>query len=72
MRAVAHPPPLELFSLGGLFGMWWHTDRVLAPFLCSASLLASLAMWDWLLRAGAIDFTLLGLAGYELIVGLTE
>ena len=63
---------LPLFSLGGVLRLWWRSGPTFMPWACVASLLASLSMWDLVVRAGRPDFILLGLAAYELMVGLTE
>jgi len=44
----------------------------MTPFVCASSVLMSGAIWDRLRTGGPIDFVLLGLAGYELVIGLTE
>lgn len=60
------------FSLGGLFARLWRTRSAMTPFVCASSLLTAGAIWDRLRTGGPIDFVLLGLAGYELVIGLTE
>ena len=52
----------EFFSLGGL----------LAPWAFSAGLLTALAFSDPVLRDGEVDAILVGLAAYELLIGLTR
>lgn len=62
----------EFFSLGGVFGFIWHSRTQLFPGIVAASILALLSCWDLFRGAGRVDFILLGLAGYELVLGLTE
>lgn len=61
----------EFFSLGGVFGFFWHSRSQLFPGIVAASILALLGCWDLFRGAGRVDFILLGLAGYELVLGLT-
>jgi hypothetical protein len=60
------------FSLGGLLAQLWHTRHPMTPFVCASSVLTAGAIWDRVRTGGPIDFVLLGLAGYELVIGLTE
>jgi hypothetical protein len=64
--------PLEFFSLGGLLRSFWRTRPELLPYIVAASILSLLSCWDLFRGAGRADFILLGLAGYELVLGLTE
>lgn len=72
MTAITLKRPPTFFSLGALLRLWWQPRHPFAAFSCAALGLATLSAWDWLLGAGRVDFILLGLAGYELILGLTE
>jgi hypothetical protein len=66
------PSRLELFSLGGVLRIWW-TPRVLElPWIIASASLLLLSCWDVFDGAGRMDFILLGLAGYELVIGFTE
>ena len=63
----------EFFSIGGLFARWWPIGTPgVAPWVCASSVLTSGAIWDWLRVGGSVDFVLLGLAAYELVIGLTQ
>jgi hypothetical protein len=66
------PARLDFFSFGGLLGVFWHSRAQLLPYIVSASILSLLSCWDLLRGAGRVDFIVLGLAGYELVLGLTE
>ena len=65
---------LEFFSLGGLLRIWWTPRVVELPWIIAAVSLMLLSCWDVFDGAGAgrMDFILLGLAGYELVIGFTE
>lgn len=62
----------SFFSLGGLLSRMWRTRSPITPWICASSLLTSGAIWDKMRTGGPIDFVLLGLAAYELVIGLTE
>ena len=66
------PTRLEFFSLGGLLAFFWQTRHTLLPYVLAASTLSILSCWDLLRGAGQADFIMLGLAAYELTLGLTE
>src|SRR3954468_17946852 len=68
-RPMAHG---MFFSIGGLLTRAWRTRSPITPFLCVSTVLTAGALWDRLRTGGPIDFVLLGLAGYELVIGLTE
>lgn len=61
----------EFFSLGGLLAPYATTRLTLAPWAFSAALLAMLGSWDPIATGGEFDAILIGLAGYELLIGLT-
>lgn len=61
----------EFFSLGGLLASFTPTRLTMTPWAISAALLAMLSAWDPIAREGEFDAILLGLAGYELLIGLT-
>jgi hypothetical protein len=62
----------EFFSLGGLLSRWWQPTYILLPWAFTSAMLTVAAMWDFWSRGGAIDYTILGLAAYELMLGLLE
>lgn len=62
----------ELFSIGGLIRRWRGWRPGPAPWICAALGLSLAAVWDLLRQGGPVDFILLGLAGYELVIGLTN
>jgi hypothetical protein len=68
-KSDVHP---SFFSIGGLLARCWCTRSPITPWICASSILTSGALWDAVRTGGPIDFIMLGLAGYELVVGLTE
>jgi hypothetical protein len=62
----------EFFSLGGLLAPYATSRLALAPWAFSAGLLTALAFSDPVLRDGEVDAILVGLAAYELLIGLTR
>jgi hypothetical protein len=67
-----NPPRFHLFSIGGTLVTCWPGLPCWIASVMAAGALTALALCDKLLRGGPIDFILLGLAGYELVLGLTE
>ena len=61
-----------IFSLGGVIARMWRPGLVLLPWALSSALLTVAAMWDYWSRGGSIDYLVLGLAAYELMIGLLE
>ena len=68
-RVDVHP---AFFSIGGLLARCWRTRSPITPWICASSVLTSGALWDSVRTGGSIDFIMLGLAAYELVIGLTE
>jgi hypothetical protein len=62
----------EFFSLGALVGRVWQPTYLLLPWAFTSALLTVAAMWDYWRQGGAIDYVVLGLAAYELMIGLLE
>jgi hypothetical protein len=61
----------EFFSLGGLLAPLAGPLPHLLPWACSAAALSFLALWDPITKGGEFDAILLGLAAYEMLIGLT-
>ena len=61
-----------IFSLGALLARAWKPAHALLPWALTSALLTTAAMWDFWARGGSIDYTVLGLAAYELMIGLME
>ncbi len=66
------PQRLEFFSLGGVLATFWSPRVQLLPWIGTASALILLGSWDLLRGAGRVDMIVMGLAGYELTIGLSE
>jgi hypothetical protein len=71
-RHTFSPSRLEFFSLGGLLRIWWTPRFVELPWIVASASLLLLSCWDVLDGAGRMDFIVMGLAGYELVIGFTE
>ena len=65
-------PRGEFFSLGAVFAPYVKTRTPFAPWTLSAAILTALASWDPIARGAPFDMILLGLAAYELLIGLTR
>ena len=61
----------EFFSLGSLVASIAGLAGV-APWILTACVLSLLGVWDFFARGGDVDAILLGLAAYELLIGLTR
>ena len=61
-----------IFSLGALLSRTWKPTYILLPWALTSAMLTTAAMWDFWTRGGPIDYTVLGLAAYELMMGLME
>ena len=64
--------PHGIFSLGALVARVWRPAYPLLPWALTSALLTTSAVWDFCSRDGAIEYTVLGLAAYELMMGLME
>ena len=64
--------PVRIFSLGAALACVWRPAYPLLPWAFTAAMLTVAAMWDHWTRGGAIDFIILGLAAFELMLGLLE
>jgi hypothetical protein len=62
----------EFFSLGALVACAWRPTYVLLPWAFVSAILTVVAMWDYWRQGGPIDYIVLGLAAYELMIGLLE
>jgi hypothetical protein len=71
-RASLAPQRLEFFSLGGVLSILWRPPILELPWVVAAASLVLLSCWDVFKGAGRVDFILIGLAAYELLIGLTE
>lgn len=60
------------FSLGTVLAVTMGRSGGVMPWVATAGTLALLACADFVSHGGNIDFIMLGLACYELLIGLTE
>jgi hypothetical protein len=65
-------PRHGLFSLGGFLARYWHPAYQLLPWALTSASLTVAAMWDRWSRGGPVDYVVLGLGAYELMLGLLE
>jgi peptidoglycan/LPS O-acetylase OafA/YrhL len=63
---------LEFFSLGGVLAILWRPRVRELPWIAASATLLLLSCWDVFRGAGRVDFILMGLAAYELVIGFTE
>ena len=61
-----------IFSLGAAISSAWKPRHALLPWALSSAMLTVAAMWDYWSRGADIDYLVLGLAAYELMIGLME
>ena len=66
------PRHLEFFSLGGVVATFWKPQTHILPWVGTAVALGLMSCWDAFRGFGRIDLIVMGLAGYELTIGLTE
>ena len=64
--------PHGIFSLGAVLSLVWKPSHRLLPWAFTSAMLTLAAMWDFWTRGGSIDYIVLGLAGYEMMIGLME
>ena len=67
-----HMRSAGFFSLGRVIQRVAGGRQGATPWVIAAAFLCIGSAWDWLATGGRLDFILLGLAGYELVIGLTE
>jgi len=60
------------FTLGGALAQVWHPAYSLLPWALTSALLMTAGMWDFWSRRGPIEWIVVGLAAYELMLGLLE
>ena len=61
-----------LFTLGGLLATAWRPSQPLLPWALTSALLTVAAMWGPWTTGGPVEWVVLGLAAYELMIGLLE
>ncbi len=69
---VRLPRHLEFFSLGGVLATFWKPRTPILPWIGTTVVLILMSCWDAFRGFGRVDLIVMGLAGYELTIGLTE
>jgi hypothetical protein len=62
----------EFFTFGGALARVWQPAYPLLPWALTSALLMTAGMWDFWSRGGPIEWIVVGLAAYELMLGLLE
>jgi hypothetical protein len=62
----------DIFSLGGLLSRVWTPAFPLLPWAFTSAMLMMAGTWDHLSRGGPVDYTVVGLAAFELMIGLLD
>ena len=60
------------FTLGAALARVWRPAYPLLPWALTSALLMAAGMWDFWYRRGPIEWIVVGLAAYELMLGLLE
>lgn len=60
------------FTLGGALALVWRPAYRLLPWALTSALLMTVGMWDFWSHRGPVDWIVVGLAAYELMLGLLE
>jgi hypothetical protein len=58
------------FTLGGALARVWQPSYALLPWALTSALLVTAGMWDYWQDRGPIEWVVVGLAAYELMMGL--
>ena len=59
-----------IFSMGGLLSRFWQPAYPLLPWALTSALLTVAGLWDYWSGRGPIEWVVVGLAAYELMLGL--
>ena len=65
-------PPHGFFTLGHALARVWQPAYPLLPWALTSAMLTTAGMWDYWSRDGRIEWVVMGLAAYELMLGLLE
>lgn len=60
------------FTLGGALSRIWRPAYPLLPWALTSALLVTAGMWSRWAHGGPIDWILVGLSAYELMLGILE
>jgi hypothetical protein len=62
--------PFGLFTLGGTLARIWRPAYGLLPWALTSALLTIAGLWDYWTGRGPVEWIVVGLAAYELMIGL--
>ena len=60
------------FTLGGALARVWRPACPLLPWALTSALLMTAGMWSYWSQGGPIEWIVVGLSAYELMLGLME
>jgi hypothetical protein len=58
------------FTLGGALACVWHPAYPLLPWALTSALLMVAGLWDYWTGRGPVEWIVVGLSAYELMIGL--
>ena len=61
---------MEYFTPGAALARFWRPAYPLLPWAMTSALLMVAGTWDHLVDGGAVEWTVVGLSAYELMMGL--
>lgn len=61
-----------IFTLGGVLAKVWRPAYPLLPWALTSAMLMAAGMWDFWSRGGAVEWIVVALSAYELMLGLLE
>jgi hypothetical protein len=65
-------PRLGLFSLGGALSLYWRPRYPLLPWALTSALMMTAGVWDRWASGAPVEWIVVGLAAYELMIGLLD
>lgn len=60
------------FTLGGALARVWRPAYPLLPWALTSALLMTAGAWDYWMGRGPVEWIVVGLSAYELMLGLME
>ena len=72
LRQVSQMRTHGMFTLGGFLATAWRPSQPLLPWALTSALLTTAAMWGHWTTGQPVDWVVLGLAAYELMMGLLD
>jgi hypothetical protein len=68
----AMTPARGMFSLGGVLARVWHPRYPLLPWALTSALLMTAGLWDYWTVGAPVEWVVVGLSAYELMIGLLD